>query len=400
MAMIRSVPLLLLTLLAAPAFAQTGDDMVPMARAMTTSSGDAFGDEEVEPIGMRALLRTRYTQTWPTTLRDAERTQTQKPDGWTLERAFVRLSAKPNNWLSGKILLDFAALRGGNLAQTVHLAYVEVEPMSRVKVTAGLFKRTYSLLELLPIAEYEFADAGLADTLIQDTGFGGRDVGAMVAVQPLPKKRMLKVLVGAYQGGHIDQDARPDGLLTARLESTPWKPLHLGADVAWRRRATDPALSTKLLDGPQSAGWAWSADAMLQFERWEVRAEVLGGDRTDIAHRALPDGSLAASQFLGAWALGTFRIPIKTTTIMPAVRLEWLDTDRDRPIGRYVMLSSAVNIDFGTRVRLLLDVTKQWVTDGTLPVGRTPSQSVDNGVLAPIYDSGYWRFVTQLQVRL
>ena len=394
--------LLLLLLLAAPAFGQTAptlsqaaDDATRLPRAMTTSAGDAFGDEETEPVGIRVLLQTRYTQTWPTTMRAGERALAQTNDGWHVERAFMRLAAKPNSWLSGKVLLDFGALRDGNIPQTVKLAYAEVEPMSRLKITAGLFKRSFSLLELLPIAEYEFADTGLADTLIQDTGFGGRDMGAMAAVQPLTKKRWLKLFAGAFTGGHIGTDARPDGLLTARVESSPLKFLHLGADVAWRRQPTQNP-NAKSLDGPQDAGWAWSADLMLEHERWEVRAEMLGGDRTDIAHNAMPDGTLAARRFLGAWALASYRIPIRTATLMPALRVEWLDSDRDRPIGNHVLFQGAVNVDFGTHVRLLIDLTKQWVEDGTLPIGRTPQFGPD----PPLLDSSYWRIVTQLQVRL
>jgi hypothetical protein len=34
----------------------------------------------------------------------------------------------------------------------------------------GLFKRPYSLLELLPIAEFEFADVGPTDDVIKELG--------------------------------------------------------------------------------------------------------------------------------------------------------------------------------------------------------------------------------------
>ncbi len=389
----RLLPLLL-TCLALPALAQTPDEAVALPHELTTGAGDAFGDDDGTPMPLRALLQARYGQTWAGAARAGEQALVQAGDGWVLQRAFLRMAAKPTNWLSGKILLDFAALRDGNAIQTVKLAYVEIEPAARVRITAGLFKRTFSLLELLPIAEYEFADTGLADTLIQDTGFGGRDIGAMVAVQPLPKKKWLKVLVGAFQGDHIASDARPDGLLTGRLESTPIKHLHLGADIAWRRVPTVPYLLPT--DGPQDAGLAWSADAMLQFERWDVRAEVLGGDRTDLLHRYNPELGANATTFLGAWLLGAYRIPVHTAVLMPALRVEWLDTDRGHPIGNHVQVSGALNCDFTSRVRLLLDVTRQWVEDGTMPVGVKPT----GDTLGTYHDASYWRFVTQLQVRL
>lgn len=363
-----------------------------------TTTGDEFGDDDDKAMNLRMLLQTRYGQTWPTAVRPGERAQAQHDDGWNLWRAFVRASAKPTKWISGKILLDFASLRDGNPVQAVKQAYAEVEPFDRLKVTAGLFKRSFSLLELLPIADYEFADTGLADTLIQDTGFGGRDAGVMVSVSPLPKKKWLKAHVGAFQGGHIVTDARPDGLLTARLESTPIKHLHLGADMAWRRLATDPNLSP--VDGQQGAGWAWSADAMLQYPEFEVRAEVLGGDRTDLDHRLNPDLGLPALHFLGAWLVGAVHIPIRTWFLMPAVRAEWLDTDTDRPTGNHLALSGALDFDFDKRVRLVLDLTKQWVENGTIPVGHTPQGAKDLGNWSAFHDSDWLRFVAQLQVKL
>ncbi len=390
----RTLPLLLLTFWASPAWTQTPDETVALPHELTTGSGDAFGEEDATPMGIRALLQTRYGQTWTTSARASEQALAQAADGWTVERAFVRLAAKPTNWLSGKVLLDFASLRTGNAVQTVKLAYVEVDPVARVRVTAGLFKRSYSLLELLPIAEYEFADTGLADTLIQDTGFGGRDMGAMVTFQPLPKKKWLKVFVGAFQGGHIATDARPDGLLTGRLESRPIKHLHLGADVAWRRVQTAPNLVP--VDGPQDAGVAWSADAMLEYETWDVRAEVLGGDRTDVLHRFNPDFAANAKTFLGGWLLGVYRIPIGSAVLMPGARVEWLDTDREHPVGNHVQVSGAVNVDFAGRLRLLVDLTKQWAEANSMPVGVTPNSDA----LGTIHDTSYWRFVTQLQVRL
>ena len=399
----RLLPLLLplWTLLAVvPVFAQDQDDPLSPPAAMTTTAGDIFGDEDGVPLTFRGLFQTRYGQTWPASMRAGERALVQSDDGWRLERAFLRAASKPLSWLGGKVLLDFASLRDGNATQTVKLAYAEVDVTSRVRLTTGLFKRSYSLLELLPIAEYEFADTGVADTLIQDTGFGGRDFGAMISVQPLPKKRWLKAMVGAFQGGHFSTDGRADGLLTARLESTPLKHVHLGADLAWRRGANDPSFKKKLIDGPQVPGWAWSADVMLQYERWEVRAEALGGDRTDVNHRLNPDFGANAEQFLGAWLVGVARIPLGSALLMPALRVEWLDADRDRAVGNRLLVATAMNVEFSQRVRLLIDLSRQVTEQWTMPVGSTPNGDQDVGVWRAFYEPDYWRLVTQLQIRL
>ena len=373
-------------------------DPVGIAHHITTTAGDAFGDEAVLGSGLRILLQTRYTMTQGHSGIAAENDLTRADDGWALNRAFLRAVTHPVNWLSAKMLLDFGALRLGDAVNTVKLAYVEIEPVSRVKIVAGLFKRAYSLLELLPIAEYEFADTGLADTLIKDTGFGGRDFGAMVTVAPLPKKKWLRLSLGAYQGGHIGTDGRVDGLLTLRAESSPTKHLHLGANAAWRREPTRNGLDTA--DGEQKAGWAWGADMMLQYPSWEVRAEVLGGDRTDVKFLNNPELGADAETFLSAWGLFVYRIPVRKMVAMPGVRFEYLDTDRQHPVGTHWLVSGALNWDFDARVRLLLDVTQHWASSGTLPFSQRPTGYASGGSWQWIHDANDTRFVLQLQVRL
>ena len=301
---------LLLLLLATPAFADVPppdavtptDDALAVPPKLRTTMGDAFADDVASGLEMKLLVQARYVQTVPSSDRAGERSLAQSPDGWYLNRAFVRLGAKPNSWLTTKLLLDFAALNDGDILQTVKLAYATVQLHPRVAISAGVFKRPFSLLELLPIGEYEFGSNGPTDGLIKDLGFGGRDIGVLLAWSPLPQKKLLKAQVGVFRGGRAEENAALDGLFAARLESTPTKHLHLGADAVWRRRATDLDYGTA--DGPQRDGWAWSADAIVDFPRWDIRAEMLGGDRTDVKNRPNPDLGNQATSFLGGWISG------------------------------------------------------------------------------------------------
>ena len=378
--------------------AQDQDEVYGVPRHVTTTVGDAFGDDSDAPTDMRLLVQARWGVTQPISSRVGERAIAQEPDGWVLNRAMWRVSARPIAQVSAKVLLDFASLRTGDTVQTVKLAYTQVELHSRVQLVAGLFKRPFSLLELLPIGEHEFGDNGRTDGLIKDTGVAGRDVGVMVQVSPLPRKKLLKVSLAAFQGGVAGQTARVDGLWAMRLESTPWKHLHLGADLAWRRRAADHDLGTA--DGPQAAGLAWSADVMLDWKRWDLRAEVLGGDRTDLENRVNSRFDTPALTYLGAWALALYRIPVHKSVLMPGVRVEWLDADREHPVGAHLAVSAVVNVDFDARLRLLMDVTRQWVEDGTAPLGKKPAGDVVGGVTVPFADVDFTRLVVQVQVRL
>ncbi len=218
------------------------------------AKGDAFGDEpenapKTKGFAFRLLLQTRYTQVFD----DASVKDAESNDGFALNRAFLRGVVHPYKWLSAKLLVDFAEFAYSNPQQALKLAYGEIKPIKRIELTFGLFKRTYSLLELLPIAEYELADTGPTDNLIKDTQFGGRDAGAMLRGDPLPKRRWLHIYLGAFGGagegaegipgttGNVNTGpdlAAPSLLLTARLMSRPLKHLSLGADGAWRPNGT------------------------------------------------------------------------------------------------------------------------------------------------------------------
>ena len=359
---------------------------------------DAFGDEpengpKTKGFAFRFLLQTRYTRVFDdTSVQDAETN-----DGFALNRAFLRAVAHPYKWLSAKLLVDFAEFAYSNPQQALKLAYGEIKPIKRFELTFGLFKRTYSLLELLPIAEYELADTGPTDNLIKDTQFGGRDAGAMVRVNPLPKRRWLHVYLGAFGGAGEGAEglpgttgnantgpdlAAPSLLLTARLMSRPLKHLSLGADGAWRPNGT-PAVDLP----PQSqvtSGKATSADVTYSNEFLELRGEWLWGDRTDISYRG------DARTFMAAWGIFAVRFPVAHVLAMPTVRFEWLDADRQQSGGQRYLLSGALNLDFTAHVRLLLDLSRDQLSSG-LPPNTTPPG---------VFTQSATIFVTQIQLKV
>jgi hypothetical protein len=362
------------------------------------AKGDAFGDEpengpKTKGFAFRLLLQTRYTRVFD----DASVKDAETNDGFALNRAFLRGVVHPYKWLSAKLLVDFAEFAYSNPQQALKLAYGEIKPVKRLELTFGLFKRTYSLLELLPIAEYELADTGPTDNLIKDTQFGGRDAGLMVRGNPLPKRRWLHIYLGAFGGagegaegipgttGNVNTGpdlAAPSLLLTARLMSRPLKHLSLGADGAWRPNGT-PAVSLP----PQSqvtSGKATSADATYSNEFLELRGEWLWGDRTDISYRG------DARTFMAAWGIFAVRFPVAHVLAMPTVRFEWLDADRQQSGGQRYLVSGALNLDFTAHVRLLLDLSRDQLSSG-LPPNTTPPG---------VFTQSSTVFVTQIQLKV
>jgi len=378
-------------------------DAADLSTAVTPASGDVFAEDGVTPISLRMLLQTRYGQTFARGDRVGEHAIAQKDDGWILNRAFLRAITKPAKWMDARILLDVAELWNNDPEKGLKLAYVRVDAHKRVQVTAGLFKRPFSLLELLPISEYEFARLGPADDLIADTGFGSRDVGAQVRVAVLPKKKWLALTLGAFGGNHDKNDARWNGLLVARAESEPFKHWRFGADFAYRRYRTDTGKN-----GPNDyldRGSAWSADVTYTRKIFELRAEVLGGDRTDGLARVIPgdpDQNAHAQTWLAAWGLAVARFKVAGLQLMPGIRAEYLDGDRDRPTGTRYQGTGVFNVDFSERLRLTLDVTRQWVQGKSLPLnGKAPGGDANGGtVWTPYYDVDFTRVIMQLQVRI
>ncbi|HVV49398.1 MAG TPA: hypothetical protein VHO06_07060, partial [Polyangia bacterium] len=364
-----------------------------------SAKGDPFGDEpengpKPKGFAFRLLLQTRYTRVFD----DASVNDALSNDGFALNRVFLRATVHPYKWLSAKLLVDFAELAYSNPQQALKLAYGELKPIKRLEMTVGLFKRTYSLLELLPIAEYEFADTGPTDNLIKTTQFGGRDVGAMVRGDPLPRRRWLHVYLGAFGGagegaegipgttGNVNTGpdlAAPSLLLTARLQSRPLKHLSLGVDGAWR-----PTGSTDI-NGlpPQSqvgAGKATSAD-LTYSNRWlELRGEWLYGDRTDLPTR------VDARTFMGAWGILAVRFPVARVLVMPAFRLEWLDADREHPEGQRYLVSGALNLDVTSHVRVLFDLSRYQIEAGSYPLTSPPG----------VFSHTATVFVTQVQLKI
>jgi len=75
---------------------------------------------------------------------------------------------------------------------------------------------------------------------------------------------------------------------------------------------------------------------------------------------------------------------------MPALRFEWLDVDRQHPEGQRYLASAALNLDFTTHVRLLLDLTRAQVHAGTYPLSSPPG----------VFSNSATIFVVQVQLKI
>jgi hypothetical protein len=376
----------------------------PEPAALARESGnDAFGDTTVNGFTIRTLTQVRYRGSFtPKGATQDEYATVKDNDGWRLNRMFLRLVAAPNKRVQARLMVDFAELLKKNPKKALKLAYGVLQPTKWLEITAGLFKRSFSLLELLPIADYELSDEGPTDDFIKDLGYGGRDVGAMIRISPLGKKRYLSLWLGTFAGDLEEgYDASPVKLVTGRAETRPFHFLRLGADVSWRTEGNvGHEKYPSYLDetATLSKGKAYSADATFSLDGFELRLEGLLGRRTDILWELRPDHR----DFLSAWALAAYRIPVGPYVLMPAARAEWLDSDRKNAGGGRFYATLGLNLELNANVRLLLDVSRYDVQGAAQSLQdrpwKTPASGPDYDVR--VNDIDWWAVALQLQLKI
>ncbi len=381
--------------------------------SLGSTPGDPWGDDQtLGVISVRALLQMRYTTTLASKSRSSRESYkvredhlAQRGDGWEISRALLRLSSDPVPLVGFKMVLDFAQLIDNDPEDVVKQAYVTLRPVvERFEVTAGLFKVPYSVLELDPVSRYEFVDLGPSNDLVSDLGFAGRDLGVQAMVAPLRKPKHLRLYAGAFRGHSYDEHDLPAGSLAGRIETKPSKSLRFGAcfvehlqSVTYKRpfntsgkdEVPNPSNPLYPTQKRWDRGRAWSVDVRYKKKGFVARGEYLHGDRVDVHER------YEARSFWAAWGVVSYRIEAGSTQIIPAVRAEWFDSDREHPKGVYRTLSFGVSALFFERVRAMVDVTRTDV-DSDTPLINQPKPLQQQPYLA--LDST--RIVAQLQLEL
>ncbi|MGC4069234.1 MAG: hypothetical protein QM784_32215 [Polyangiaceae bacterium] len=341
----------------------------------------------------RILLQLRYRHTIAdqsmlsdqSEIEREQRGTLQAQDGYDIQRAFLRYTARPMDAIETKLLVDFAELRHGQPRQSFKLAYLQIHATNRLEFDVGLMKRTYSLLELLPIVNHELADLGPTDSFIKDEGYGGRDVGTIVRYSPLPKRRWLTLSVGAFRGD-IDEgyDADPLKLVTARIESFPWKHLRLGACGSYRpeksvemQRLTNADTGAKYYAEVTTLdpGKAMALDATLLFKHVQLRTEVLYGDRTNPKR-------VGSDHFAAGYVVLASRFKLGGLTFVPAGKVERLDLNPESSGGARTLMTAVVGVVPLDGLRILGDLTYTRVDQGLTFMERVPWTSSKNAVYA------------------
>ena len=378
-------------------------EVEPEAAPLFRQSGtDEFGDTNLGGFTLRTLTQVRYRQSFtPASAGHDEMATAKDNDGWHLSRMFLRMVAAPNKKLQARILVDFAELMRKNPKRALKAGYAELEPLKWLTITAGLFKRSFSLLELLPIADFELSSEGITDDFLKDCGYAGRDVGTMVKLTPLDKKRYLTIWLGAFAGDPEEgYDVTIGKLLTARAETRPYRFLRLGADVAWRtsysvgHTEADYENQSPVL----SSGQAYSTDVTFSLAGFELRWEGMLGRRTDVQWEIRD----AYRDFFATWLIAAQRFPAGPVVLMPAVRAEYLDVDRKHAGGARLLLTGGINLELNANLRLLVDYSRYDVNSRTQALDERPWPMPRSGpdLDVRVDDVDWWAVTAQLQLKI
>lgn len=331
----------------------------------------------------------------------------QQDDGYDIHRLFMRVGSDPSQYVGFKAVLDFSELIDDDADNVVKQAYASLRPIpGRLEFTVGLFKLPFSTLELDASSRYELSDYGRGNRLVGDLGFAGRDLGVQVLASPLRKPKRLRLSLGAFRAHAHDEHDSPVGAIGGRVETKPNKHVRFGADIVQHMKAVtyDRPFNTSDKDElpnppdplyPAQKHWgkgrALSVDARYKKKGFMVRGEFMYGDRVDLDER------YGAKTFWALWALAAYRIDVsETVRLLPAVRFEWLDADREHDDrGVHQELSFGLTVLFWDRVRLLLEASRVDVQANTPVLNQPRPLQID-----PYLALDHVRLTGQLQLEL
>jgi hypothetical protein len=268
------------------------------------------GDEAIKEEGLRVGGRVYAQWLW----------QNSRPE-WDAHLESVRFGAK---WSDGPIDTKvefelFSTNADGDVIPSLRDAWVAYEVARPLQFKAGQMKKPFSRLELLSRADLPAISRGLViDQLVEERGFGGRDMGAEVFGR-VGKKLRLNYSAGLYQGGGVNTpegtgSGPQHGAWAARVEVERKKVWSVGTNFS--QRTVEP-------DEPrQRRPWAWGLDAEVTPGRWRVLAEFVSARN--------PDQLRNVTTGVGATGMVTYRLPLSQRwSVEPIVGAEWVKANLD-----------------------------------------------------------------------
>ncbi len=303
----------------------------PLLLLMMTS-GVALAQEEPTgklPVELGARIYARYHA--------ADRDPYHE---FELRRARLALDLHPTPWLSAQLdvdLVDTDPLKDGFVEAAVH---------PQVSVTAGQFKKPFSILALTPprrlplihrgIVNERVVEAGVDATGLTGLGFGGRDRGVMVHGEVAK----LHYALGAFNGTRNFDEIDSGKDAAARLELRGLGGVRLGASGSLHYR------NPKGVAVEKPAVFAAGVDTRVRVGIFTGLAEVLWAQERATGANQDVLGGLA---YVVAWVTLAHDLMLE-----PVLKAEVLDDAVSGGGNLAWSFAGGLNLHLGDALRLML----------------------------------------------
>ncbi len=280
-----------------------------------------------------------------------------------ISMARVKLLWREGKWLRARLQFDVDQLFEEEKSRAMlRDAWVELRLNRALRLRLGQFKRPFSALELRGRSSLEVISRGPANgLLIEDLGFGDRDLGLQISGDFGRSKRQVSYALGAFNGtGRNQPETDGNGAkdIVGRVTARARRWLTFGANA-----------SVKLFD-TETVGyypsWSWMTGVDMTIERKGlfVLVEALYGlnhDRCALAFE--PDECRAENDRVGVpraaavSALVAYRFDLGTSlelALEPVVKGEVLMPDDGLDKALAGQASVGANLHFGKHVRLMV----------------------------------------------
>lgn len=271
----------------------------------------------------------------------------QLPSEGEPQQSFVVDSARLGvGWERGPVRAQvevemFDANSAGELRPAARDVWIQYRFARELRLRVGQFKKPFSLLRTESRADLPFVFRGMVvERLIDDLGYGGRDIGAAVSGR-VGNALHVSYALGVFNGsGANDFESDPNSAkdLVWRTEFG-WKKLcNLGLELS--HQSSDPATH------PTTGGTLYGADLTLKLGRFLGMMEGHFGQDPGLPALPITTGLIGAA---------TYRFKLsKHLTLEPLLGREMYVPDTRRSL-RYFRDFVGANLYVSKQLRLMLD---------------------------------------------
>ncbi len=269
----------------------------------------------------------------------------QPDNSFMLRRARLSADFQPLSFLQGELDLEAAK------APAVKDAVFTLTYAPWLRLSSGQFKKPFSLLETTSTPRLPLVDRGIVnDRFVDSYGFGGRDVGAMLAGE----LGAFSYAAGVFNGTKGLEDIDPAKDVAARLTAKPFAGLRIGVSGAAKFR------NVPGVDYPKRNLFAAGLDLRLKLGLLDLVSEALWGEAGTTKHGP---GSVGIVTYL------VLRLPklSEMLAVRPLTAFEFLDDNVRRPDDYAMSGVVGVNLHVAKLLRVMVQarLTRSTTTSST-----------------------------------